>query len=1140
MDIPSEENLLLYDTKFIKQKEYWMNKLPGNIVVTDIGSRNSSKNLETRKNRSELDRVGIFFHGDLTSRLITLGKNSNLSIYLILLTLLKTLIYLYTDNEDIIVISPLYKNKISGETINDTLFIRDSIQEDMTFKELLLKVRQSVLEAYDNQDYPHDKLIEYLFNIQPEPGKKYLSTVECLLKNIHHEKNTEESGTELSFAFVKEEDHVEGHILYDPGLYETYYLEKISKHLVRIFENIIKNIEIKISEISFLSEPEKQQILFEFNDTKLDYPGEKTIQQLFEEQEKKNPGMIAVFSLAPGALRESGNPGAEREGVQSDPGKQAIHVTYNQINQKANQLARTLRKKGVKPGSIAAVTADRTVEHIIGIMAVLKSGGAYTIIDPDYPQARKQIILEDSSAVVLLTQKSIMGWESRPPSEKNQSTLPRDGGKNVLLLDEPGLYKGTAGNPGNINRSQDPAYMLYTSGTTGKPKGAIIMHRSVTNLIFGLKERIYKQYNTPLKVALISPFMFDASVKQVFGALLQGHGLYIVPENDRIDAVRIIEFFKTQKIDISDGTPTHIRMLTEVMEYSPAKFQVKHFIIGGEPLTKKVLEDFFSRFKTAVPKVTNVYGPTECCVDATSYEISREKLAIIDRVPLGKAMPNYLIYILGKNNRLRPLGAAGELCIGGHGVGRGYLKREQLTKMKFVKNPFLEDEATNNMMYHTGDLARWLPDGNIDFLGRIDQQLKVRGFRIELEEIESLLKSHDEIKEALVTAKPDRNGDKYLCAYFVPLKELDGSKLRDYLSKYLPDYMIPAYFTPIKNVPLTKNGKVDKKALPNPGIKSEDEYTPPANEVEKKLIEIWSLVLGIEREIIGTNANFFELGGHSLNAIKLISRIYKEFDLEVPIVKIFNNPRIKDISTYILNSQIGNFVEEEYILLNKEKTRKLFVFPPGIGYGTAYQKFSTFLVDYSIYAFNFIEDENRIKKYTDLITSISTVKPCVLIGYSAGGNLAFEVTKELEKEGYEVSDLIFIDSNLKIENELLSESEFNKNLETYATAASEYLKPYGLESVKNKVIEKVAKYLNYFHNLKNIGIVNANIHLITNEEKRGKEESASTPSVSWEKLTKNNFKIYPGYGEHPAMLSDGYIEKNIEILKKILAHIYSP
>ncbi|NIM15220.1 MAG: AMP-binding protein [Candidatus Aminicenantes bacterium] len=513
--------------------------------------------------------------------------------------------------------------------------------------------------------------------------------------------------------------------------------------------------------------------------------------------------------------------------------------------------------------------------------------------------------------------KEIAGIVFIPQSEKKPGKYARE----IITLDDftsdhlshyaGALPSGFTENPEPVNQPHHLVYSIYTSGSTGLPKGVMLEHRHLSRLVYGLKERIYSRYNQPLSLSLIAPYVFDASVKQIFAALVQGHTLHIVPDEVRVDGPALLQFYKEHCIDVSDGTPTLIRLLLETLAQIKADngFLLKHLIIGGEALPKEKVRELFDRCKENRLTITNVYGPTECTVDSTSFEITAQSLENQVEIPIGKPMPFDFIYILDREGRLVPIGVPGELCIGGFKVARGYLNNPELTAEKFVlahsswliadrrkkkanspgELPMSYELSAMSCFYKTGDLARWLSDGNIEFLGRMDRQVKIRGLRIELGEIENRIAALYEIKEAVVTARTDEQGDSFLCAYIVPETRIDVSQLRRILSHYLPDYMVPAYFVPMAELPFTPGGKIDRNALPHPDDleSTAGQLAAPRNPIEEQLVEITKKVLG--RKNVGIYENIFTIGADSIKTIQIAYGM-KEAGYNVEIRDIFENP----------------------------------------------------------------------------------------------------------------------------------------------------------------------------------------------------------------------------------------------------------
>ncbi|MCP4158239.1 MAG: amino acid adenylation domain-containing protein, partial [bacterium] len=477
-----------------------------------------------------------------------------------------------------------------------------------------------------------------------------------------------------------------------------------------------------------------------------------------------------------------------------------------------------------------------------------KTGAAYLPIDPDSPVTRLRYMLKDSNCRLLLTHQT---FTRNLPGECETLTLHQHYNDAPELTD-------TTDVTGN-NTAPGPAYVIYTSGSTGNPKGVIVGHHSVINLVEGLKERVYN-FKHSIKVALLSPYIFDASVKQIFPSLLLGHTLVIVPGKERFDGEKLIRYYREKDITVSDGTPTHLNILLEHPSLLEQNFPVERFVIGGEELPPRLVDKIIKTTAKRKTTVFNVYGPTECCDVSTVFKAELKELEKHHSIPIGKPIANVELYILGKHRELLPPGSPGELYIAGAGLSYGYLNNPQLTALRFVPSPFKK----NAQLYRTGDLTRRLPDGNIEFLGRVDYQVKIRGFRIETGEIETCLTRFSGINETLVCAGQEDGSEKYLCAYFTSNRTIETMELRQYLMEYLPHYMIPTYFIPMDEFPLTANGKIDRKSLPRPIIRKERNYVPPGNDVENRLAGIWAEVLNLDVDTISTHADFFQLGGNSI------------------------------------------------------------------------------------------------------------------------------------------------------------------------------------------------------------------------------------------------------------------------------------
>lgn len=869
-------------------------------------------------------------------------------------------------------------------------------------------------------------------------------------------------------------------LTYDGNIYHDHIIAGIKGHLQQVMEQVVQNEDQSLNDITVLSEAERNRLLYEWNDTKAEYPNQ-TIHRLFEEQAEKTPELAAVVS---------GND----------------KLTYRELNEKSNQLARYLRDKGVKEDTIVAIMAERSPEMVVGIMGILKAGGAYLPIDPDYPEERIKYMLEDSgAAIILVDHKQDLGTLHQEAVELTGdfSSYPAD---NLEL----------AGNTDSL------AYIIYTSGSTGKPKGVMIRQRGLVNYITWAA-RVYVQ-GEQLDFALYSSIAFDLTVTSIFTPLISGNRV-IVYQHSRDGEPLIRKVFRDQKAGIVKLTPSHLSL---VKDMGASGSSIKRLIVGGEDLKTELAKEITERFHHNID-IYNEYGPTETVVGCMIYQYDAGRDRQVS-VPIGKPASNVQLYILDERQEVQPVGIAGELYISGDGVAKGYLNKPELTSEKFLPNPFLPGER----MYRTGDLARMRPDGHIEYLGRIDHQVKIRGYRIELGEIEHQLLRHSDIKEAAVAAKTDQSNDQVLCAYVVSERDITQEDIKAFLVKELPEYMVPSYLLKLDELPLTPNGKVDLKALPEPDRSAGAllEYEPPRHELEEKMAAIWEDILNIE--LIGINANIFDIGANSLNIMSFVSRLYAELGFRVPFKDIFSKPTIKELSDFLKHAQdlLKDYTDDCMQLTRAEEGGKnLFCFPPAASMGIAYLGLAKYLKQHSVYSFNFIPSANRVRKYADIIKNIQGEGPYTLIGYSSGGILAFDVAKELNRQGYEVEDLIIIDSKYrtKAEKHQFTEEEYREEisktfeLEKYRDAE---------KLLSDYLVDLVMKSYVYIQNTVTTGAIDGHISYIKSSDNQRDENM-----MMWEKAASKTFTVVLGAGTHMQMISKSHpdiLERNARLIHDII------
>jgi len=851
--------------------------------------------------RFEGDQINGILSPELSQDLNKLSREKGVTLFMTLLTAFKVLLYRYTGQEDILVGTPI-ANRTRSELAGligffvNTLVLRTDLAGNTSFSEALKQVRKTATDAYDHQDLPFEMLVEAL---QPERNMSYTPLFQVMFgldNEVLNEMDLEgikatpqplefkKAKFDLSLSIQVKEAGLTAHWEYNTDLFNGETIERMNGHFLALLEGIIANPSERISQLPLLTKSEQQQLLIDWNNTEVDYPVDKCIHQLFEEQVERTPDTVAVIF-------------EEQE------------LTYNELNCRANQLAHYLQSLGVKPDELVGICVERSLEMIVGLLGILKAGGAYVPLDPDYPLERISLMLEDAGLKVLLTQQKLIDKLS-----ESQANI------NIVCVDAdlPVISKEEQKNLITTIKYSNLAYVIYTSGSTGIPKGVLVTHQGLLNLVFW-HQNTFEITNLD-KATQLAGTGFDAAVWELWPYLTAGASIYLVKPEILISLVELQKWLAAKKITIS-FLPTPIAEQLLSLEWTEINVSLRTILTGGDKLNQ-----YPSNF---IPfQVVNNYGPTENTVVTTSgVVISGEKNNSLSPA-IGRPIFNTQIYILDSNLQPVPVGIPGEIHISGAGLARGYLNRPELTQEKFIPNPF--SNSPDSRLYKTGDLARYLPDGNLEYLGRIDNQVKIRGFRIELGEIETILSQHSAVKTAIVIAREDETEQKRLVAYIVPQAEgisaqqeqnfIAVTELRQFLKAKLPEYMIPSAFVILESLPLTPNGKIDRRALPAPEFQSEEQYVAPRNPIEEILSSIWVKVLKVAQ--VGIHDNFFELGGHSLLATQLISRIREAFQVEMPLRELFVAPTIAELA-----QEIKRISEREQLtelpILPRDKTAEL-------------------------------------------------------------------------------------------------------------------------------------------------------------------------------------------------------------------------
>ena len=951
--------------KLLEQGEYWKKEYEGETPVLELPvdySRPAVQGFEGSSINFEINR-------EIAGVLKALALETGTTLYILLLALYNIFLAKVSSQEDIVIGTPVAGRrqadleKIIGMFVN-TLALRNYPSGEKKFIGFLEEVKEKALEAFENQEYPYEDLVEKVSVTRDVSRNPLFDTMFVLqntgtqeieipgLKLIPYEYENKTSKFDLTLSAVE----VEGKLLftfeYSTKLFKGETVERFIVFFKNLIRGLIENHNRGISDFEIMTEGERSRILNDFNETGREYPRDKTIHRLFEEQAEQIGDRVALVGPS-GVLRADVDAfgdhdrrgaflkeffiGSPRRGA-LDPQKTFYYLTYRQLNEKSNRLAGWLNEKGVQPDTIVGIMIERSIEMVIGILGILKAGGTYLPIDPNYPGERIDFMLEDSDAQVLVKDDaSCASWLSFAP-------------KTLLNLSEGHHFNFPASKLPSFpaSHSSSLAYIIYTSGSTGRPKGVMIDHRAVVNRLYFVKNQYRLDGNDV--VLQKTPFTFDVSVCEIFRWILPGARLCLLLPGAENQPEIILNTIAAHKVTTIDFVPSALKVFLEFMTGAnvAAKWQTLRWVFIGAEVVRPELAAEFN--KAAVGRynaqLIDAYGPTEATVDVTYFNCSgSEPLSV---VPIGKPMANVRVFILDRTGHLQCIGIPGELCIAGDSLARGYLNNPELTSDKFdhdlkdyrdyhegYHRPYRSHKSY--IIYHTGDLARWLSDGNIVFLGRMDHQAKIRGFRVEPGEIENRLSKYPGIKEAVVLAQGEE-GDNYLCAYVVPDGENVISELRGALSKELPEYLIPSYFVKMEKIPLTPSGKVDRKALPKPSLKVGEGYAAPGNEIEKKLVRLWAGILGRDaghatqlETSIGISDNFFELGGHSLKATIMMSKIHKELEVKIDLMEIFRNPTIRDIARLIqgLKKEAFHDIEpmekKEYYPLSSAQKRLYFL-----------------------------------------------------------------------------------------------------------------------------------------------------------------------------------------------------------------------
>ena len=970
---------------------HWRDRLSGAPSMLDLPTDRPRPAIQSYR--------GTYVHTVVRRRLVErlerIGKHHDASVFMVLLASLNILLSRTTGQTDICIGSPIAARtrteieRLMGVFIN-TLVLRTDLSGSPSFTELLLQVRRSTLEAFSHQDLPFEKLVEEL---SPTRALSHSPLFQVMLlmhapplpptrmANLEVRGIFVDTGNtmfDLGFYVYDHEDGLGLTLQYATDLFDASTVARMAEQLKTLLASIANGPERSVSELDLLPEAERRTLVEDWNETAMALPQE-CVHAAIEAQATRTPNAIAV-SMGSDAL------------------------SYAELDMRSNRLARYLTKLGVRLETPVGVCVTRAPSMLVALLGVLKASGAYLPLDPSFPRERLSFMVRDAGARVIVTQASLRdAWREH----EGLACVSLDADAEAVGR-ESGAAVSSAAQPDSL------AYVIYTSGSTGRPKGVQIEHSSLTNLLYSmLKEPGVAPEDRLLAVTTLS---FDIAAPELFLPLLVGARVVVASREDASDGKRLAALMASEQVSVMQATPSTWRMLAESGWKGDARLKA---LCGGEALTRELADELLER----TGSLWNVYGPTETTIWSTLERVEPGT----DSITVGRPLGNTSVYLLDEHRQLVPMGAYGELCIGGAGVARGYQGRDSLAAERFITNPFGPDPiaVSGSSVFRTGDIARYRPDGRLEVAGRIDHQVKIRGFRIELGEIESVLDTQAKIKQAVVVVREDTVADKRLVAYFVSNGDSIPSvtELREHLTKKLPDYMLPTAFVELDTFPLTLNGKVDRNELPAPEdspSKAQSEYVAPRTPIEEKLAEIWKDLLGLDR--VGAGDNFFELGGHSLMAVRLFNRIEERFGFRLPLATLFQSASLGELATAVGEATEASWSCLVPIQRGRRDIAPFFCIHAEGGEVLFYRDFARLLdAGQPVYGLQAqaldgrsppLESiEEMASRYIAEIRQIQPAGPYYLGGHCYGGVIMFEMAQQLYRQHERVALMAMMDSS---------------------------------------------------------------------------------------------------------------------------------
>ncbi|MEI5527872.1 amino acid adenylation domain-containing protein [Streptomyces brasiliscabiei] len=1120
LDFLNRQTAFLAGPEAPRMLDHWRAHLPAEMPTLALPVDKPRPSVQTHNGASEF----FVLDEELSARVHALAREHNVTVYMVLLSAYYLLLHAYSGQDDIIVGSPVTGRTderfagVYGYFVNP-LPLYVSLAGEPTVAELLDRVRTTVLGGLDHQEYPFVLLVEKL-GLQHDPSRSAVFQAMFIL--LHHKVAAEKYGYRLEYielpeeegqfdvtlsAYEDESEHRFHCVLkYNTDLFLPETVARLAGHYVNLLDGLTSaGPERAATGLELLGREERALLLGRWSGADRQVPYGEPVHELILRAAVADPAALAV--------------------VMPDRSGATAHLSYGELAERSQRAAARLRARGAGPGAVVALCLEKSPELIVVLLAVLRTGAAYLPLDPGDPPDRLARLIEHVGARLLVVDAPDRFGQvparlvTTGELGTGEPVEGRADAEEAAFTDEPVSLA-------------DPAYVIHTSGSSGRPKAVRVGHGNLSSAYHAWRAEYGLDTDVRVHLQLAGP-SFDVFTGDVVRALCSGGVLVLVGREVLFDTARLHEVMRAERVDAAEFVPAVVRVLVEHCEQFGLRLDFLRLLVVGSDLWKVGEYERLRALCGPRTRLVNSYGLTEATVDTAYFEGPVDGLEPGRTVPIGRPFPNSACYLLDRHGRPVPPGVTGELWIGGSGVALGYAGDEERTARRFATLPLGGADGTGAVrLYRTGDLARWDADGGLHLLGRADAQIKVRGHRIEPGEIESRLAEWPELKQAVVTVRPDHGGgENVLCAYCVPTpgRTLDRRALRRQLAGTLPTFMIPTHFTELPALPLTTNGKVDLTALPAPVADAAEQHSePPATLYEIRMAEHWRALLGIDTP--GLRHDFFESGGSSIRLIELIHGLQAEFNIAIPVSRLFEVTTLHGMARTVEHIITGRIAGgRPYLWFNREQANTLFCFPPAGGHGLVYRQFAAHLPEYRMVAFNYVPGDDKVHRYADLVESLQPEGSCTLLGYSLGGNLAFEVAKELERRGRTVAHVVIVDSHRIPEPFDLAD----EHVEVFERELTEHLwRHTGSAVVAEETREQARDYLRFCSRTPNLGSVTAAIGVISDVRNAALHEPGR--HGTWHGSSATGTAVLEGAGAHAEMLDHEFIAHNAGLARSIL------